>query len=211
MLKTIGKLMAASILAIAFAQVATSANARVAGSFAKQSTYTPIGEPTLVPYGWVDFCNRYRGQCDTKPMPAMDVKLTAATFAAIKRVDLFVNHAVRPMTDMDHWNVVDQWDYPIDGYGDCEDYALLKRRLLIEKGFPRQALLMTVVLDTHGEGHAVLTLATDRGDFILDNLTDRIKPWEETGYRFVKRQSQTDPNVWLSIGEPTDAPLVVSR
>ena len=211
MLKTIGKLMAASILAIAFAQVATSANARVAGSFAKQSTYTPIGEPTLVPYGWGDFCNRYRGQCDTKPMPAMDVKLTAATFAAIKRVDLFVNHAVRPMTDMDHWNVVDQWDYPIDGYGDCEDYALLKRRLLIEKGFPRQALLMTVVLDTHGEGHAVLTLATDRGDFILDNLTDRIKPWEETGYRFVKRQSQTDPNVWLSIGEPTDAPLVVSR
>ncbi len=32
---------------------------------------------------------------------------------------------------MDHWGVIEKWSYPEDGYGDCEDYALLKRRMLM--------------------------------------------------------------------------------
>ncbi len=48
-----------------------------------------------------------------------------------------------------------------DGYGDCEDYALLKRKMLMQAGWPREALLMTVVRDKKGEGHAVLTVKTD--------------------------------------------------
>ena len=96
--------------------------------------------------------------------------------------------------------MVDHWDYPIDGKGDCKVYALYKRKLLIEQGFPRQALLMTIVRDLDGEGHAILTVKTDRGEFVLDNLTDEIRPWDATGYRYVKRQSQDDPNVWLDLG-----------
>ena len=76
------------------------------------------------------------------------------------------------MTDMDHWGVVERWNYPDDGYGDCEDYALLKRRMLIEAGWPREALLMTVVRDKRGDGHAVLTVKTDKGEFILDNQNE---------------------------------------
>jgi predicted transglutaminase-like cysteine proteinase len=52
----------------------------------------------------------------------------------------------------------------------------------------------------------VLTVATDKGEFILDNQRDAILLWSETGYRYVKRQSQSDPNVWLSLGEQSEAP-----
>ena len=109
------------------------------------------------------------------------------------------------MTDLEHWGVVERWSYPDDGYGDCEDYVLLKRRMLIQAGWPRQALLITVVRDKRGDGHAVLTVKTDKGEFILDNQHEEILLWSETSYRFVKRQSQTDPNVWVSLGDPRPA------
>jgi Bacterial transglutaminase-like cysteine proteinase BTLCP len=35
---------------------------------------------------------------------------------------------------------------------------------------------------------------------VLDNLSDEIRPWDATGYSYVKRQSQEDPNVWLDLG-----------
>jgi predicted transglutaminase-like cysteine proteinase len=111
---------------------------------------------------------------------------------------------------MDHWGVVERWNYPDDGYGDCEDYALQKRKLLMQAGWPREALLMTVVRDHNGNGHAVLTVKTDRGEYILDNQTNDILLWADTGYRFVKRQSQSDPNVWVSLGEPRAAPATAS-
>ena len=98
--------------------------------------------------------------------------------------------------------MVEHWSYPDDGYGDCDNYVLLKRKMLIEAGWPREALLITVVRDKNGAGHAILTVKTDRGEFILDNLTQDILVWSETGYEFVKRQSQTDPNLWVSIGDP---------
>jgi predicted transglutaminase-like cysteine proteinase len=103
---------------------------------------------------------------------------------------------------------------PDDGYGDCEDYVLLKRRMLIQFGWPREALLVvTVVHNEKHEGHAVLTVITDKGDYVLDNQNMNILLWSETGYRFVKRQSQSDPNGWVSLGSqhPTIATLSLKR
>lgn len=173
--------------------------------------YIAVGGKTLVPYGWVDFCNRYRGECNTSPMPAQDVRLTPATQKIIQRVNTWVNTNIRPVSDQEQWGRVDRWDYPTTGAGDCEEYVLLKRKLLVEEGFPRQALLVTVVKDKNGDGHAVLTVKTDKGELVLDNLSTRVLPWNQTPYKFVKRQSQTDPNTWVDIGEPTAAPLTVSR
>ena len=82
---------------------------------------------------------------------------------------------------------------------------LLKRRMLMQAGWPREALLITVVRDKKGDGHAVLTVKTDKGDFVLDNQEEEILLWSETGYRFVKRQSQSNPNVWVSLGDPRPA------
>ena len=170
-----------------------------------------IGAQTSVPYGWMDFCNRYGGECDGPGLPAVDTVLTARTFKEIERINRSVNASVAPVTDTDHWGVVDRWDYPLDGRGDCEDYALLKRRRLMEAGYPRQSLLMTVVKDGSGEGHAVLTVKTNRGDYVLDNMTDEVMAWDRTGYRFVKRQSQEDPNLWRSMTPGTSAPLFTSN
>ena len=176
-----------------------------------RASYAAVGAATSVPFGWVDFCRRYAGECVGRSDIALDVNLSARALKAIERINAQVNTAVAPTTDKDHWGTVDQWDYPVDGKGDCEDFALMKRRLLVEEGFPVQALLMTVVKDQQNEGHAVLTVKTNRGEFVLDNLHDRVIPWTETGYRFVKRQSQTDANTWVTIGEPTTAPAYVSR
>jgi predicted transglutaminase-like cysteine proteinase len=178
---------------------------------ATQSTAAPVGKETSVPYGWVDFCQRYRGECDGPELTSSDVNLTPKAMKEIERVNQWVNANIRAMSDMEHWGVVDQWDYPTDGKGDCEDYALLKRKLLMDEGLPRQALLMTVVKDLNNEGHAVLMVKTNKGDFVLDNMRDDVRPWTQTGYRFVKRQSQSDQNVWVSIGAPTEAPAYVSR
>ncbi len=170
-----------------------------------------LGGTTSTPYGWLDFCNRYENECRGGLSQPADIALTPKAWLLIRDVNAKVNAMIEPLSDIEHWGVVDQWDIPNDGYGDCEDYVLLKRKLLIAAGLPRQALLVTVVKDEKGEGHAVLTVKTSRGEFVLDNMRDRVKPWNEVPYRFVKRQSQADPNIWVQIGEPTSAPLTVAR
>ncbi|MGD9657223.1 MAG: transglutaminase-like cysteine peptidase [Methylocystis sp.] len=175
------------------------------------ATFATIGSETSVPYGWVDFCQRYRGECRNDETAPQDIELTAAVFRKIARINAWVNKNIDPIADVDHWGSVDRWDYPSDGQGDCEDFALQKRRMLIEEGFPRQALLLTVVKEKNGEGHSVLTVKTNRGEFVLDNLSNEMRPWTRAPYRFVKRQSQQNQNVWVAIGPATSAPLYVSR
>lgn len=174
-----------------------------------QSVYITVGEQTRAPIGWVDFCIRYKPECDTKPSLPRDIVLTPQAWSDMIKVNSWANDNIKPVTDLDHWGVVEQWDYPNDGYGDCEDYVLLKRRMLLQAGWPREALLITVVRDKKNEGHAVLTVKTDKGEFIMDNQTREILPWFKTGYRFVKRQSQSDPNTWVALGEPL-GPATVS-
>src|SRR5262249_15508203 len=145
-------------------------------------------------------------ECDAHAVEARDVVLTQKAWKDLVRINKMVNDGVKPMTDLEHWGVVERWSYPNDGYGDCEDYVLLKRRMLMQAGWPRQALLITVVRDTKGEGHAVLTVKTDKGEFILDNQEDQILLWSETQYQFVKRQSQRNQNTWISLGDPRPAP-----
>ena len=181
-----------------------------AGKADERPLFISLGEMVKAPIGWVEFCVEYQPECKTRPTQARDVMLDGAAWKDLERVNLFVNAHVKPMTDMEHWGVVERWNYPDDGYGDCEDYVLQKRKLLIQTGWPREALLITVVRDKHGDGHAVLTVKTDKGEFILDNQDDRILLWSDTGYRFVKRQSQSDPNAWIALGEPRGTPATAA-
>jgi predicted transglutaminase-like cysteine proteinase len=175
-----------------------------------QFLYIDVADATRAPIGWIEFCASHTAECATTPTTPRDVVLTPKAFKDLVRVNKWVNDAIKPMTDLEHWGVVEKWSYPDDGYGDCEDYVLLKRRLLISAGWPREALLITVVRDKKDEGHAVLTVKTDRGEFILDNQAEDVLPWSDTGYRFVKRQSQHDPNVWVAIGDPRPALLTAA-
>jgi predicted transglutaminase-like cysteine proteinase len=196
---------------IAFAMLLASVVAAQAGVRIPVSSFAPLGPETSIPFGWVDFCQRYSGECDEAPHAAQTIELTAATYRKIEGVNALVNTQIEPVSDALHAGAPDAWDYPEDGKGDCEDYALMKRRLLIRAGFPRGALLLAVVKDEHGDGHSVLIARTGRGDFVLDNLEDEIKPWAKTPYRFVKRQSQENQNIWVAVGAPTSAPMYVAK
>lgn len=203
------KVLAFFCMSFCLAALAVVGGAARAGAL-PASNSAIVGEETSIPYGWVDFCKRQPQECSQPVLPARDLALSAANWKALNRINREVNAAIEPLSNFDHWGtMLDHWDYPTDGKGDCKIYALYKRKLLIESGFPRQALLMTIVRDLQGMGHAILTVKTDHGDFILDNLTDTIRPWTATGYRFLKRQSQEDPNVWVSIEGV--APVVASR
>ena len=202
---------------IACAALAASAGASAASerfTFAsiahEQVGYVAVGAVTKTPIGWVEFCVEYKPECNTKPSTPRDVVLTAKAWADMVKVNAWVNDTIKPITDLEHWGVVERWNYPDDGRGDCEDYVLLKRRMLMQAGWPREALLITVVRDKKGDGHAVLTVKTDRGEFVLDNQEAQVLPWTKTGYHFVKRQSQSDPNTWVTLGVPHAAPPVVS-
>ena len=125
------------------------------------------------------------------------VTLTKATWNAILEVNRRVNAAIAPLSDHDHWGALDRWDLPSDGYGDCEDFQLLKRRLLADQGLPRRAMRMTVVINRQGEGHAVLMVRTDPGDLILDNQRSAVLPWDQTGYHLREARKPGDRRVGL--------------
>jgi predicted transglutaminase-like cysteine proteinase len=171
----------------------------------ERALFISLGATARAPVGWKEFCAEYAPECETTATAARDVVMTSQAWNDLVRINQWVNDAVKPMTDLEHWGVAERWNYPDDGYGDCEDYVLLKRRMLMQAGWPRQALLITVVRDKQGDGHAVLTVKTDEGEFILDNQNEDVLLWSETGYRFVKRQSQSDPNVWIALGDPRPA------
>jgi predicted transglutaminase-like cysteine proteinase len=173
--------------------------------------YVSVGDVSRPPIGWVQFCQDRPWECRAEPSEPRDIELTPVARQELERVNRFVNERIQPLTDLDQYGVIEKWTYPESGYGDCEDYVLLKRRMLIQLGWPREALLITVVRDRKGDGHSVLTVRTTRGELILDNQNERILPWADTGYQFTKRQSQHDPNVWVSLGDQRPTPYVSAR
>jgi len=153
---------------------------------------------TLPPMGFVQFCKTAPQDCGGTMGEAVRVVMNADRWNDLKVINDNANDAVEPVSDMDLYKVVEYWTYP-QAQGDCEDYVLLKRKQLMMMGWPAEALLITVLRDENNDGHAVLTVATDQGDFILDNRIYDILPWQETNYTYYKRQSQTDPWRWVSL------------
>lgn len=162
------------------------------------SQVTSAGE-TFAPIGWVDFCKRYPQECVVDPKEPLQITLSPDRWEQIVALNKAVNARIRPLPDIEHWGLIESWDYPEDGSGDCEDYVLEKRKHLVARGLPRRALLITVVLDEAGAGHAVLMVRTDRGDFILDNKRDAILNASATGYTFIKLENQKKSG-WLAFG-----------
>ena len=156
---------------------------------------------TSQPIGHYDYCKRYRSDCNIKSAASAPVKLTRKRWADMVAVNLHANETVTPITDLDFYKKEEVWAYPAK-YGDCEDFVLLKRKLLMERGWPASSLLITVVTLPSGAGHAVLTVRTDRADYALDNLKNKIKPWNKTEYRYLKRQSARNSGRWEAIDDP---------
>lgn len=184
------------LLALAGPAVANPAPALRGQDYA--SPFMRVFGPTQPPYGFVSFCDRVPRACALGQQEDQRFFASPARLAELDAINRAVNHEIEPVTDLELYGITDYWTIPVTK-GDCEDYVLLKRKLLMELGWPASALLITVVRDERGEGHAILTVRTAQGDFVLDNKTDEIKVWHRTRYDFVMRQSYLNPRVWMSL------------
>ncbi len=145
----------------------------------------------LAPLAYVEFCMRNKVQCETSQ--SKEVKLTSASLKTLKRVNFKINRAIRPRNDAG-----DTWKANVSA-GDCEDYALTKRSKLVKMGFPASALRMAVATTPYGEGHAVLVVSTNRGDFVLDNRNNEVRPFHRTDLTWEKIQGKRNPLLWHEI------------
>ncbi|MDX0450049.1 transglutaminase-like cysteine peptidase [Sinorhizobium medicae] len=186
-----------TIITMAIAAAAIATGLMAAPAFAVPVNMTVSGA-TNPPIGHYEFCKTAPSECAAIGADHGPAVLTREGWRKILEVNYEVNQAVVPMTDMELHGVEEIWSYP-DAVGDCEDYVLLKRRKLIESGFSPADLLITVVLQPNGDGHAVLTVRTDRGDFILDNMRSKVLLWSDTEYTYLKRQSSEHAGRWVKL------------
>lgn len=181
-----------------WAVVSILAGICVASSAEASSRFMQVGAITSQPIGHYEFCQTHKDECSIKSTNTVAPRVTEFGWDVVRQINAQVNHDIMPMTDEEIFGRDEVWAYPKD-VGDCEDFALLKRKLLLEKGFSPADLLITVVRKLDGEGHAVLTLRTSDGDYVLDNLDSRVKLWSETPYRFLKRQASFNTGRWVTI------------
>lgn len=195
------------LVILAFVCLTGSAFISLSGSALAANEFMTVTGQTSQPIGHYEFCERLPKECKIRNTNLQPIKLDQSSWDILIDVNHSVNARIRPATDMELYGREEYWTYPVDA-GDCEDYVLEKQRELREKGFPLSSLLITVVRKPDGEGHAVLTVRTDRGDFILDNLRDDVNNWKDTEYTYLKRQSTQTPGRWVSIEQRDD--IVVS-
>ena len=194
------------LAALAFACSATSATYGASAASSDQ-LFMKTGERAPQPVGHYRFCEVHPSECRPTTSDRKTPFLTEVGWHAIEEVNASVNRRIIQVTDEAYYGKLELWTYPKSA-GDCEDFALLKKRELKARGFKESDLLMTVVKKPDGSGHAILTVHTSEGDFVLDNLDDRVRLWRQTPYRFEKRQSSTDAGQWVVIEHPAaDAPV----
>ncbi|WP_105386079.1 transglutaminase-like cysteine peptidase [Neorhizobium alkalisoli] len=159
-----------------------------------QSQFITASRHTLAPFAFVRFCRDNREDCQASQGESI-VDLSPLRRAELFRINAAVNRSMRPQYDNSSSDV---WSVDV-GSGDCEDYALTKRRKLIAAGWPARSLRMAVARTGAGEGHAVLVVKTSQGDLVLDNRTGMIRPWNRTDLTWEKIQSADNPRLWFDI------------
>jgi len=195
-METIKLLLGATIIILASSQANSQTPKNAASS--SDMKYMAVYKLTEAPAGYVEFCQRYLGECSSKNLRPATVTISQQKWKELNSINIAVNQAVQPVTDQELYGREEVWTLP-GQYGDCEDYVLLKRKRLIEQGWPENALLITVLRDENMAGHAVLTVVTDMGDLILDNRIELIRSWADTPYTYYLRQSRKNPSKWVDL------------
>lgn len=188
-MRPIRTLIAAALAVMSLSGAALAIDGAGGGAF------LPVKQAAPAPEGAASLCRAYDWACamgNRSAAGAEVLKLAA-------KVNSAANAAVRPISDQRQFAVAERWSLPTAKGGDCEDYALLKKQQLIAAGVSPDRLLIAVVLDRKRQPHAVLVLRTEMGDFVLDNLTKRVLPWQKTGYAFLRMQNPDNPAGWVSV------------
>lgn len=181
-------------LAVGFALALSNAPVAAAGNGG--SAFLVAQTAAKPPSGFKGLCAKYDWVCSATGTRAA---LTPEHMSLAQTVNRQVNRQVREIEDLRQYGKEEYWALPSARGGDCEDLVLLKKKMLVERGVPSEALLIATVLDRKLNSHAVLVLRTKGGDLVLDNLTNKIKPWKKTGYTFLKLQNPMSLNRWDAV------------
>lgn len=194
-------LLAAAMIWTGAAAASPLAVTRLANPVPK-STRILIGTHMLGPMAAIRFCLDNPRQCRVGDADDGDgIELTAQRWEELGVINRTVNHTIAARPDIG----ADVWSLDVEA-GDCDDYAVQKRHALIARGWPMRAVTLAVV-KARGEHHLVAVARTDQGDFVLDNLTDRVLPWARTGHRFVMVSAPADLRLWHAVaGSAAPAP-----
>lgn len=158
--------------------------------------------PSLAPLAFVKFCQRYPGEC-RKPRMVFrggSIKLNTERYISLIDINRRVNVSIRPEANL-RGVIGEEWIINPSS-GDCNDYAVSKKRQLRARGWPEHALFLSEVVTTWGEHHLVLVVRTDKGDLILDNMTGAIRQVSLTSYQWVRAQKPGSPMSWHGITSP---------
>jgi len=112
---------------------------------------------------------------------------TLSKDAKLKKINFYLNRLL-PQYDAVTKHQEDYWQTPKEflklGFGDCEDYAIIKYYSLIKLGFDEKKLFLTVVKDRYkGEYHMVLSYFKNKNKppLLLDNLSFKILTLKQRG------------------------------
>ena len=165
---------------------------------ASSQAFLPQRMHIQAPDGAEGLCRKYSWACSQARRSG---QLTQQDLQRVSVINKQINSSTRAVDDQSQYRRTEYWALPSARGGDCEDFALLKKRELIQAGIAPNRLLIATVLDRGRGGHAVLVLRTDTGDVVLDNLTNRILPWSKTRYTFLRMQDPRSPNRWIGVFE----------
>ena len=193
MVKYIAQVAAGAVIAIANISMASASPSAAA---MREGGYT------LPPFSFVKFCLDYPGDCPKSAGPSR-IQLTSGRMAELSSVNRAVNRSIRPKPDT---SALRYWKLDVDA-GDCNNFAIQKRHELMRRGWPAAALALTVAKTPWGEGHLVVTVRTDQGDLVLDNLRSSIVSWRSTGYDWIMRQSERNPQYWVELNGGQAGPV----
>ena len=205
------KILAAAFLTtVGLFSSAPAADAKpIARSGARPVTLAEGGY-VLPPISFSKFCLDYPLECAGG---AVRVHISPDRMATLEAVNRRVNGSIAPTPDTSRFRF---WALNVS-HGDCNNFAIQKRHELIQRGWPAGALALSVVKTPWGEGHLVVTVRTDVGDYVLDNLRAEVVDWRRAGYRWVMRQSERNPQFWVSLNggrpaveDPADTTLTAS-
>jgi predicted transglutaminase-like cysteine proteinase len=142
---------------------------------------------------------------DASPV-AQTVDWTPQNQRLIEGVNRDINGRIIGRSDEMTYGLADYWNTPLSTphegptYGDCKDYVIEKRRALMDAGLPASALSIAIVKTHWNATHAVLLVATDKGEMVLDNLSPWVTAWNRLDYRWIERQAPGSTLTWVGVG-----------
>lgn len=174
------------------------------------SSPMPVGGQVMAPPGFIGFCKRNAAECESGSDRPSTPELTPELWRLLNAVNDYVNRLPQ-IDDKANYGIKEYWTFPNRRGGDCEDFALEKRRLLIAQGQSGDAFLLATGQGTDDTLHAVLIAVTNLGDYVLDNKNWAIVPWAEATYVWKGRQSRERPSRWVALvpkasPSPAEAP-----